>query len=100
MVYYIIFHSFLIFVILCHSHFLVNISLLVYTDERVSEVALVVKNPLVNAGDVREGVSSLGWEDPLEEGTAAHSSILAWRIPMTEEPGWLQSMASQRVEHD
>ena len=100
MVYHIIFHSFLIFVILCHSHFLVNISLLVYTDERASKVAPVVKNPLVNAEDVREGVSSLGWEDPLEEGMAVHSSILAWRIPWTEEPGWLQSMASQRVEHD
>ena len=35
---------------------------------------------------------SLGWEDPLEEGMAANSSILAWRIPWTEESGWLQSM--------
>jgi len=46
------------------------------------------------------GVRSLGWEDPLEEGMATHSSILAWRIPWTEEPGGLQSMVSQRVEHD
>ena len=45
-------------------------------------------------------VQSLGWEDPLEKGTAAHSSILAWRIPWTEEPGGLQSMGSQRVGHD
>ena len=45
-------------------------------------------------------VQSLGWEDPLEEGTATHSSILAWRIPWTEEPGRLQSMGSQRVRHD
>ena len=45
-------------------------------------------------------VWSLGWEDPLEKGTAAHSSILAWRIPWTEEPGRLQSMGSQRVGHD
>ena len=45
-------------------------------------------------------VRSLGWEDPLEEGMATHSSILAWRIPWTEEPGGLQSMVSQRVEHD
>ena len=37
-------------------------------------------------------VQSLGQEDPLEEGMAIHSSILAWRIPWTEEPGWLQSM--------
>ena len=45
-------------------------------------------------------VQSLGWEDPLEEGTATHSSILAWRIPWTEEPGGLLSMGWQRVEHD
>ena len=42
-------------------------------------------------------VGSLGWEDPLEEGMATHSSILAWRIPWTEEPGRLQSIGSQRV---
>ena len=42
-------------------------------------------------------VRSLGREDPLEEGMATHSSILAWRIPWTEEPGGLQSMGSQRV---
>ena len=45
-------------------------------------------------------VRSLGWEDPLEEGMATHSSILAWRIPWTEEPGGLQSMGLQRVGHD
>ena len=45
-------------------------------------------------------VQSLGWEDPLEEGIATHSSILAWRIPWTEEPGGLQSMGLQRVEHN
>ena len=43
---------------------------------------------------------SLGWEDPLEEGMATHSSILAWRIPMDEEPGGLQPMWSQKVRHD
>ena len=42
-------------------------------------------------------VPLLGWEDPLEEGMATHSSILAWSIPRTEEPGGLQSMGSQRV---
>ena len=42
---------------------------------------------------------SLGQEDPLEEEMATHSTILAWRIPRTEEPGGLQSMGSQRVEH-
>ena len=45
-------------------------------------------------------VQSPGWEDPLEKGMATHSSILAWRIPWTEEPGGLQSMVSQRVRHD
>ena len=45
-------------------------------------------------------VQSLGWEDLLEEGMATHSSILAWRIPWTKKPGGLQSMGSQRVEHD
>ena len=45
-------------------------------------------------------VRSLGWEDPLERGMATHSSILAWRIPWTEEPGRLQPMGSQRVGHD
>ena len=45
-------------------------------------------------------VGSLGWEDPLEKGMATHSSILAWRIPWTEEPGVLQSIGSQRVGHD
>ena len=45
-------------------------------------------------------VQSLGWEDPLEKKMATHSSILAWRIPWTEEPGRLYSMGSQRVGHD
>ena len=45
-------------------------------------------------------VPPLFWEDPLEEGMATHSSILAWRIPWTEEPGGLQSMELQRVGHD
>ena len=43
---------------------------------------------------------NLSWQDPLEKGMATHSSILAWRIPWTEEPGGLQSMGSQRVRHD
>jgi len=45
-------------------------------------------------------VRFLGREHPLERGTATHSSILAWRIPWTEEPGGLQSMGLQRVEHN
>ena len=45
-------------------------------------------------------IPSLGWEDPLEKEMAAHSSILAWKIPWTEEPGWLLFMGSQRVGHN
>ena len=60
----------------------------------------MVKNPPASIGDVRDAIRPLGREDPLEEGTAAHSSILTWRIPWTEEPGGLQSMGSQRVRHD
>ena len=45
-------------------------------------------------------VRSLGWEDPLEEGIAAHSSMLAWRIPWIEEPGGLQFTGLQRVRHN
>ena len=52
-----------------------------------------------NAGDFQETqVRSLGWEDPLEEEMATHSSILAWRIPWTKEPGRFQSTGLQRVE--
>ena len=66
----------------------------------ISQVMLVVKNLSANAGDIETQVQSLGWEDPLEEGMATHSGILAWRIPRTEEPGGLQSMGSQRVGHN
>ena len=45
-------------------------------------------------------VQYLGWEDPLEEGMATHSSVLAWKIPWSEEPGRLQSTGLQRVGHD
>ena len=62
-----------------------------------SLVAQIVKKPPAMQ---ETWVRSLGWEDPLEEGMATHSSILAWRIPWTEEPGGLQSMGSQRVKHD
>ena len=62
-----------------------------------SLVAQLVKNlPVVQETRVR----SLGWEDPLEKEMATHSSILAWKISWTEEPGGLQSMGSQRVRHD
>ena len=45
-------------------------------------------------------VPSLGWEDPLEKGMSTHSSLLAWKMSWTGEPGRLQSMGSQRVRHD
>ena len=56
-----------------------------------------VKTPLAA---LKAQVPSLGWEDPLEKEMETHSSILAWRIPWTEEPGRLQSTGSQRVGHD
>jgi len=62
-------------------------------------VALVVKNPAANAGDIRDQSSMLDRRDPLEKEMATHSSILAWRIPWTEEPGRVQSIASC-VRHD
>ena len=60
----------------------------------------VVKNPPANAEDMRHGFDPWVRKIPLEEGMTTHSSILAWRITRTEEPGWLQSMGSQRVEHN
>ena len=62
-----------------------------------SLVAQTGKNP---SAMQETWLQSLGWEDPLEEGMATHSSILAWKIPWTEEPGGLQSMGSQRVGYD
>ena len=65
-----------------------------------SQVALVVKNPYANAGDVRETGLIPGIGRSLEEVMATHFSIPAWRIPWTEEPGRLQSIGSQRVGHN
>ena len=62
-----------------------------------SLVPQMVKNLLAKQ---ETRVRSLGWEDLLEKGMAAYSSILAWRIPWTEEPGGLQSMKLQRVRHN
>ena len=59
-----------------------------------SQEVLVVKNPPASA------VRTLGQEDPLGEQMATYSSILAWRVPCTEEPGGLQSMGSQEVGYD
>ena len=65
----------------------------------VSQVALLVKNLLANAEDIRDegSIPELGRSPG--EGHGNHSSILTWRIPWTEEPGGLQSMRSQRVGH-
>ena len=62
-----------------------------------SLVAQTVKNPPAMQ---ETWVTSLGQENPLEKGMATHSSILAWRVPWTEKPGELQSMALQRVSHN
>ena len=66
----------------------------------LSLVALVIKNLLAKAGDIKEvgSIPVLG-RSP-EEGKATHSSIVAWRIPWTEEPGGQQSIGLQRVRHD
>ena len=60
-------------------------------------MALVIKNSPSNAGDLRDA-GSLGQEDPLEEDMVTQSSILAWRIPWTEEPRGLQSIGSQESD--
>ena len=65
-----------------------------------SQVMLVVKNPPVNTGDIRDVGSIPELGRSLEVGMATHSSILAWRMPWTEEPGGLQSIGSQTVGHD
>ena len=64
---------------------------------QASVVAQMVKNPPAME---ETWVRSLGWEDPLAKGMATHSTILAWRIPWTEEPNGLQSTGWQRVRHD
>ena len=65
-----------------------------------SQMALVVKNPPATAGNRETRVQSLGREDSLEKEMATHSSILAWRIPLTEELDELQTIELQRVRHD
>ena len=83
---------------------LINFFIGQYKTFRASQVTLVVKTPLVTAGDVTERpgfhpwVGKIPWIFPAN--MATHSSILAWRIPWTEEPGGPQSMGSQRVGHN
>ena len=71
-----------------------------YAFKGASQGALVVKNLSVNAKYIRDAVPSLGQEHSLEEGMTTYSSVLAWRIPWTQEPGGLQSMESHRVRHN
>ena len=74
-----------------------NVCICITYHKWASLVAQSVKNlPAVQETQVR----SLGWEDPLKKKMATHSSILAWKISWTEEPGGLQSMGSQRVGHN
>ena len=68
--------------------------------QKLRSVALAITILSASARDIRDGGLIPGWEDPLEEGMATHSSILVWRIPWTEEPGGLQSTESQRARHD
>ena len=63
-------------------------------------MAIKLKNPSANAGDARDASLIPGSGRSLGEGNGNHSSILAWEIPRTEEPGGLQSMGSQGVGHD
>ena len=58
------------------------------------QMTLLLKNPSANAGDIQAQVPPMGEVDPLKEGMVTHSSILAWRIPWTEEPGGLQPIGS------
>ena len=75
----------------------INFKIKTITRDRASLVVQTVDNlPAIQ----KTWIQSLGQEDPLEEEMATHSSILAWRIPWTEEPGGLQSMGLQRVRHD
>ena len=73
--------------------------IIIYESE-ASLVAQTVKNLPTMRPMWETWVRSLGWEDPLKEGMATHSSILAWMSPWTKEPSRLQSMGSQRVRHD
>ena len=65
-----------------------------------SQVAPGEKNQPAKEETQEMRVRSLGWEDPLQEGMASHSSVLAWRIPWTEEPGGPQSLGSHKIRHN
>ena len=73
-----------------------HVKIFAKTQQWASPVTQMIKN----LPAVQTWVQSLGWEDPLEKRMATHFSILAWRISWTENPGGLQSMELQRVQHD
>ena len=80
---------------------LCTLFLLLFHQLHLRSVASLMAQMVKNLPAVQEtSDGSLGWGGPLEKGMATHSSILAWRIPWTEEPGGLQSMGLQRVGHD
>ena len=70
-----------------------------WTRRNTQGLCLITSSPLPLILETLSNSSSLGQEDPLEEGMATHSSILAWETPLTEQPVRLQSLESQRVEH-
>ena len=74
--------------------------MLLTTTTGVSQVVLVVKDLPASAGDIRDTGSTPGPGRSPGEGMATHSSVLAWRIPWTEDPGRLQSIGSHKVGHD
>ena len=71
-----------------------------FSPHEASQAVLVVNNPPANAGQARDVGSIPGLGRSPGEGIATHSSILAWKIPWTEEPGGLQSMGSNKVRHN
>ena len=76
-------------------------NVLLHDCETKTSMLVLVAQTVTSLPTMRETwVRVLGWEDTLEKEMAAHSSILAWRIPWTEEPGELQDMGSQRVGHN
>ena len=80
-----------------HSHLFQNFLQFVV----IHTVKFLVAHPLRILPAMQETqVQSLGWEDSLQKEMTTHSSILAWKIPWTEEPGGLQTVGSQRIEHN
>ena len=77
---------------------MVHVSSHFFSLTKVSQGGSVVKNPPANAGNTETKIRSLGWENLLEKKMATHSSILAWKIPWTEEPNRLESTGSDRTK--